>query len=304
MIELEIETAEAGLRLDVVLVRRVPGMSRAKAREMVEEGVIRVNGRSPRKGLRLAPGDRVILARAPAPSDFPATPDPRMPLAIVHEDPWLVVVDKPAGVPSHPLRVHEIGTIASALVARFPEMSGVGYRLREPGILHRLDTDTSGLMVAARDEIAFESLRVALRAGRIDKRYVALVDGRIEAPRTIDLPIAPHPRDPRRVVTIDGTKGSRPAHTKITRVEAIGAYTRIEVAAAHATRHQIRAHLAAIGHPLAGDALYGGSSLPTLPRHFLHASSIELEHPDSGQSLCFRSPLPKELETALDRARS
>lgn len=302
MIELEIETAEAGLRLDVVLVRRVPGMSRAKAREMVESGVIRVNGRNPRKGLRLAPGDRVILARAPAPSDFPATPDPRMPLVIVHEDPWIVVVDKPAGVPSHPLREHEIGTIASALVARFPEMSGVGYRLREPGILHRLDSDTSGVMLAARDEITFEKLRIALRSGRIDKRYTALVDGCIAAPRHIDLPIAPHPRDPRRVATTPGLKGARPAHSEITRVERVGAYTRIEVAASHATRHQVRAHLAAIGHPLAGDALYGGSSLPSLAHHFLHASRIELEHPDSGRALRFTSPLPPALELVLAHA--
>jgi 23S rRNA pseudouridine1911/1915/1917 synthase len=166
VIELDIEAGEAGLRLDVVLVRRVPGMSRAKAREMVEEGAIRVNGRSPRKGLRLTPGDHVVLARAPAPSDFHARPDPRTPLAIVHEDPWLVVVDKRAGVPSHPLREHELGTIAGALVARYPEMSGVGYRLREPGLLHRLDTDTSGLLMAARDELTFEALRDRLRGSR------------------------------------------------------------------------------------------------------------------------------------------
>lgn len=303
MIELDIEPAEAGLRLDVVLVRRVPGMSRSKARAMVEEGAIRVNGRSPRKGLRLAPGDHVTLARPPAPSDFHALPDPRLPLSIVHQDPWIVVVDKPAGVPSHPLREHEIGTVASALVARYPEMSGVGYRLREPGILHRLDTDTSGLLVAARDELTFETLRTSLKAGHIDKRYLALVDGRVEAPRAIDLPIAPHPRDPRRVVTIAGLKGARPARTEITKAEPIGVYTKIEVAAPHATRHQVRAHLAAIGHPLVGDALYGGSALPGLGRHFLHASRIVLLHPDDGRALRFGSALPPELQSALDHAR-
>jgi 23S rRNA pseudouridine1911/1915/1917 synthase len=303
VIELDIEPAEAGLRLDVVLVRRVPGMSRAKAREMVEEGAIRVNGKSPRKGLRLTPGDHVVLARAPAPSDFAALPDGRLPLVIVHEDPWIVVVDKAAGIPSHPLREHEVGTVASALVARFPEMSGVGYRMREPGILHRLDTDTSGLMVAARDEISFEGLREALRGGRIDKRYIALVDGRLSGPRTIDLPIAPHPRDPRRVVTIDGIRGSRPAATEITRVEPFGVYTKVEARAPHATRHQVRAHLAAIGHPLVGDALYGGSALPGLARHFLHASRIVLEHPHDHTSMRWSSPLPRDLHAALDSAR-
>lgn len=303
VIELEIEPGEAGLRLDVVLVRRVPGMSRAKAREMVESGEIRVNGRNPRKGLRLAPGDRVILSRPPTPSDFSALPDPRLPLALVHEDPWIVVVDKPAGMPSHPLREREVGTVASALVARYPEMAGVGYRLREPGILHRLDTDTSGLILAARDELTFEALRAALRGGRIDKRYVALVDGRIEGPRAIDLPIAPHPRDPRRVVTTGGMRGARPARTEIVRADAVGDYTKIEVRVTHATRHQVRAHLAAIGHPLVGDALYGGSALPGLSRHFLHASRIALEHPHDGRPLRFSSPLPRDLLAALEAAR-
>lgn len=308
MIELEIEPDEAGLRLDVVLVRRVPGMSRAKAREMVETGAIRVNGRNPRKGLRLAPGDRVVLARAPAPSDFHARPDPRLALQIVHEDPWIVVLDKPAGVPSHPLREHEVGTVASALVARYPETSGVGYRLREPGILHRLDTDTSGLLLAARDELTFETLRAALKSGRIDKHYVALVDGRVTAPRTIELAIAPHPRDPRRVVTLEpdqasDVKGARAARTDVLRAEPIGVYTKVEVSAAHATRHQVRAHLAAIGHPLVGDALYGGSALPGLSRHFLHASRIALDHPHDGRAMRFTSPLPRELQSALDAAR-
>lgn len=308
MIELEIEPGEAGMRLDVVLVRRVPRMSRAKAREMVEAGAIRVNGRSPRKGLRLAPGDRVVLARAPAPSDFHARPDPRLPLAIVYEDAWIVVIDKPAGVPSHPLREHEVGTVASALVARYPETSGVGYRLREPGILHRLDTDTSGLLIAARDELTFATLRAALKEGRMDKRYLALVDGRVSAPRAIELAIAPHPRDSRRVVTLEAEqamqlKGARAARTEIVSAEPSGVYTKVEVAASHATRHQVRAHLAAIGHPLVGDALYGGSALPGLSRHFLHASRIAFDHPHDGRAMAFRSPLPPELQSALDAAR-
>lgn len=303
MIELEVEPDEAGLRLDVVLVRRVPGMSRARAREMVEAGVIRVNGRSPRKGLRMTPGDHVVLARAPAPTDFHALPDPRFELTILYEDPWLVVVDKPAGVASHPLRENELGTVASALVARYPEMSGVGYRNREPGILHRLDTDTSGLLVAARDELVFERLRNALRTGAIDKRYLALVEGHVAAPQAIDLPIGPHPRDPRRVVTVPGVKGSKPAYTEITRAEPIGVYTKVEVAASHATRHQVRAHMAAVGHPLVGDSLYGGSAMPGLSRHFLHASKIALQHPHDERPMRWSSALPPDLMSALDAAR-
>jgi 23S rRNA pseudouridine1911/1915/1917 synthase len=302
LIELEVEVAEEGLRLDVVLVRRVPGMSRAKARELVEAGEIRVNGRSPRKGLRLAPGDRVVLSRAPSPSDFHARVDGTTPLEVVYEDAWLVVVDKPAGMPSHPLREHEVGTVANVLVHRYPEMSGVGYKLREPGILHRLDEGTSGLMLAARDEVTFERLRGMLRSGAIDKRYVALVDGHVQGPQLVELPIAPHPRDPRRVVTVPGVRGARDAYTEILKTERVGVYTKIEAKATHATRHQVRAHLAAIGHPLVGDALYGGSSLGGLERHFLHASKIVLEHPDSNAPMRWSSPLPSDLKSALHRA--
>src|SRR5690606_28159645 len=161
---------------------------------------------------------------------------------------------------------------------------------------HRLDTDTSGLLLAARDELTFETLRAALKEGRIDKRYIALVDGRVSAPRTIDLAIAPHPRDPRRVVTLEPdqaerVKGARPALTEIVRAEPIGVYTKVEVAASHATRHQVRAHLAAIGHPLVGDALYGRSALPGLSRHFLLASRIGFDPPPAGCA----NPLPSPL---------
>ena len=148
----EVQPDEEGLRLDVVLVRRVPAMSRKNARDMVEGGEVRLNDRPTRKGGRVAEGDRVTLSRAPSKSEFAARPDATLPLAIVHEDAHLVIVDKRAGVPSHPLREDELGTVASALVHRYPEMALVGYAAREPGILHRLDTDTSGLMIAARDQ--------------------------------------------------------------------------------------------------------------------------------------------------------
>jgi len=303
MIEFDVEAAEAGMRLDVALVRRVPGMSRARARTMVEAGEVHVNGRRPRKGARLALADRVALARAPESGEFAARPDADTPLTWAFEDEWLVAVDKPAGMPSHPLRPSELGTVANALVARFPEMAAVGYHLREPGILHRLDTDTSGLMLAARDEATFEALRTALRAGRIDKRYVALVAGRLGETRTIETPIAPHPRDPRRVVTGDDVEGGRPARTVVVSLEAWGACTRVEVSASTATRHQVRAHLASLGHPLVGDTLYGASAWPGLARHFLHASQITFEHPRLGHEVTLQSALPVELAAVLDRAR-
>jgi len=297
----EVQADEEGLRLDVVLVRRVPAMSRKKARDMVEGGEVRLNDRPTRKGGRVVKGDRVTLARAPSKSEFAARPDSSMDLHVVHEDEFLVIIDKPAGIPSHPLREDELGTVASALVARYPEMALVGYAAREPGILHRLDTDTSGLMIAARDEETFELLRADLRTQQIDKRYRALVEGDIE-PRQIDRPIAPVPGDARRV-RVGDHDGARPARTEIVAVRAHGRFREIEVSARAATRHQIRVHLASIGRPLAGDVLYGGPIVPGLTRHFLHASEIRLVHPRTGGKQAWRSALPRELEDAILRAR-
>jgi 23S rRNA pseudouridine1911/1915/1917 synthase len=296
--------ADAGLRLDVLLVRRVEGMSRAKARRMIQDGLVRVNGRRARKGSRVARGDGVALAELPRPTDFTPAPAPEVPLVVVHEDPHLVIVDKPAGLPTHPLRPHERRTLANALLARYPEMAHVGYARREPGILHRLDNDTSGLLLAARSEAAFERLREQLRAGAIDKRYLALVDGLATAPSVVDVPIAPHPSDPRRVhPCVDEADrrlpAARPARTEISSARPLRGCTLLEVRATVAVRHQIRAHLASVGHPLVGDWLYGGSPLEAPSRHFLHASSLALSHPVTGQALRVRSELPPELAAVV-----
>lgn len=303
-VELQVVEEDAGSRLDVVLVRRVEGMSRAKARRMIEDGMVRVNGRRARKGVRLAAGDRVELEEMPTPADFPAVPDPTLPLVVRYEDAHLVIVDKPAGLPTHPLRPDERKTLASALLARYPEMANVGYAQREPGILHRLDNDTSGLVVAARSARAFDALRAILATGAMDKRYAALVAGKVE-PMVIDAPIAPHPSDPRRVHAcldpLDRRRAkARPAETEILRSDPVGAsHSLLEVRASVAVRHQIRAHLAAIGHPLVGDWLYGGPAFPSLERHFLHASRLRFEHPIEREQLDVGSPLPDELTAVL-----
>lgn len=297
-IELEVEPDEDGLRLDVVLVRRLPALSRARAKAMLENGEVQLNGRFCRKGARLATGDRVRLLKTPEPTEFAALPDPHLVLPIVYEDDWLVVIDKPAGVQSHPLRAHEIGTVASALVHRYPDMAGVGWRPREPGILHRLDAGTSGLMLAARDDITFQKMLLALREGDIEKRYAAMVHG-VPDLGGIDLPIAPHPSDPRRVRTGHGNKGERPAYTEVLAVRPLDieghVVSEVEVRAGAAARHQIRAHLAAMGHPLVGDVLYGAPEAPGLDRHVLHASKIALQHPASGKAMAWQSPLPDAL---------
>lgn len=309
-VDLDVVEDDAGTRLDVFLVRRVEGMSRAKARRMIEEGSVRVNARRARKGARIASGDRVHLDAMPEPTDFPAIPDPELPLTVCYEDPHLVIVDKPSGMPAHPLRPDERGTLASALVARYPEMDHVGYAQREPGILHRLDNETSGLLIAARSERAFEVLRVMLMNGRIDKRYQALVVGN-PGRYAIDAPIATHPGDPRRVHAcldpLDRRRSkARPATTEILRAEAIGSgHALLEVKAPIAVRHQIRAHLAAIGHPLVGDWLYGAPSIEDFPRHFLHASRLAFDHPlDRDVQIDVASPLPEALEAVVRRMRA
>jgi 23S rRNA pseudouridine1911/1915/1917 synthase len=305
-LELQVDEGEAGSRLDVLLVRRVAGMSRAKARRMIEEGVVRVNGRRARKGARLAEGDRVLLDELPVPADFPALPDPDLPLVIRFEDAHLVVVDKPAGLPTHPLRPDEHRTLAGALLARYPEMAAVGYGLREPGVVHRLDNDTSGLLLAARSAQAFDVLRAALTSGRIDKRYVALVQGPVEL-GIIDAPVAPHPSDPRRVhACLDPEDRrwikARPARTEILEARPIGGgLTLLEIRASVAVRHQIRAHLAALDRPLVGDWLYGGPPVEGLNRHFLHASRVAFDHPLEPERVDVSSPLPPELASVIDR---
>lgn len=292
---------DIGERVDVFLVHRIEGLGRARAKALCEEGKVRVNGKRVAKGTRLFEGDVVSLDELPSPSRFEALPDPDLPLRIVFEDADLVVVDKDPHVPSHPLRADERGTVASALVARYPEMRGVGHSPREPGLVHRLDTGTSGLVIAARNAQAFEALTRDLRAGRIDKRYLALVEGRVREGLVIDLPIAGDPSDPSRVRVVDDPSQAirlraLPARTEVITVSPLeGARSLVEVRARSARRHQVRVHLAWAGHPLLGDLRYGGPSVPGLDRHALHASRLVFAHPRTGETLTVASELPKDL---------
>lgn len=299
---------EIGMRLDVLLVGRFGGLGRAGARALLDEGAVRMNGRRVKKGERALRDATIELAKAPKDSRFHAAPDDELALSIVHEDDALVVVDKPAGVPSNPLSEAERGTIANALLARYPTLADVGYSPREPGLVHRLDVETSGLLVAAKTREAFEALRASLAAGSWDKRYRALVAGAIRAPITVDAAIANDPGDARKVrVASDPLEGARlsarEARSVVAPVEALSESTLVDVAASPARRHQVRAHLAFVGHPLVGDALYGGPEDLALGRHFLHASTITLPHPTTGRPVALTSPLAPELEAALARRR-
>jgi 23S rRNA pseudouridine1911/1915/1917 synthase len=279
---LEVREEDDGTRLDVVLVRRLEGLGRAGAKRLIDEGKVEVDGRRRTKAYRVSAGDRITVAELPPPTDFYCAPDPDLPLVVRFEDERYVIVDKAAGTPSHPLREGELGTLAGALVARYPEMRDVGYRKREPGILHRLDTGTSGLMLAARTEEAFNSLREMLRGGQIEKRYLARCVGDVVAPQAIDAPIANDPHNERRVrVCTDPREIKRlravPATTEVLTSTPAPLGSLVEVRANHARRHQVRAHLASIGHPLLGDPLYGGPDLPNTPHHLLHASALRID---------------------------
>ena len=280
--ELEIGEADAGERLDVLLARHAEGVSRASAKTLISEGLVRIDGRRAKKSQRLRLGERLTLDRLPAARDFHARPDPGLALRVLHETDDYVVVDKPAGVASHPLREDELGSVASALVARYPEMREVGYRKREPGILHRLDTHTSGVLLAARTSESFARLRELLRAGAIEKRYLARCVGKVEAPQVIDTPIANDPQNTKRVRACIDIREIKRLNAQAARTEILSSVpaplgSLVEARANHARRHQVRVHLASIGHPLVGDTLYGAPRTDEAPHHLLHASAITID---------------------------
>jgi len=273
------------------------GISRARAMEWIAQGRVRVEGKRAPKGAPVSAGARICVTLPPP--DRPV-PQPELPIRIVHADAHLVVADKPAGMPSHPLQPGEKGTAANALVGRFPELASIGPSPREGGLVHRLDTDTSGLLLAARTQAAHALLRAQFSARTVEKGYLALVAGEIHAGGEIALPLLHDPRDARRMQAASDPDyaeehGARPAVTRFEPVERRGGFTLLEVEIPTGVMPQIRVHLAHLGFPIAGDALYGGPDVPGLARHFLHASRLAFAHPD-GSRARYESPLPADLE--------
>lgn len=269
---LVISARDGGARVDELVIR-LARCSRSEARELCAAGAVRLDGRRVSKGQRVSAGAELVI-------ELPTQgvlPDASVPLDVRLETADWVVVSKPAGIASAPLALGEKGTLANALLARYPEMAGVGYTAREPGLVHRLDTETSGLLVAARNQPAFERLQSALRAGALAKRYLAVVP-QLNLPDAghIALDLKPDPsRRGRVAVSNDLGEYSRATVSTYTVQERGALYALVEVAASPAFRHQVRAHLAAIGNPIVGDALYGGAADPRLgSRHALHANYV------------------------------
>ena len=300
-LRLVVEPATAGDRLDRFVAAQVADLSRSYARQLIEDGHIRLNGADARPSALLRAGDTVTMHRPIAqPSDL--VPQ-AIPLNVVYEDADVVVVDKPAGMVVHPAPGHLDGTLVNALLARYPDIT-VGSDLR-PGIVHRLDRDTSGLLVVTRHDRARHAIQAQQQARSMKKAYLAVAEGRFKEPSgLIDAPIARHPTDRLRQAIVAGGRAAR-THWRV--LEDLGEYTLVEATLDTGRTHQIRVHFAYKSRPLLGDPLYGPKKPRTtfgLARQFLHAYRLGFVLPSSGAWAEFESPLPAELQAALEKLRA
>ena len=308
-----VEAPAPDTRLDTYLADRLPELSRSRVAQLLDAGRIRLNGRVPRKRERPTPG-AVIELELPPPEPTGVEAEP-IPLDIVYEDRDLLVVDKPAGLVVHPAPGHRSGTLVNALLHHVDDLSGIGGVLR-PGIVHRLDKDTSGLIIVAKNDATHRSLSAALKRREIGRIYLAAAWGHLSTDEvTVDEPIGRSRTDRKRMAVVEG---GRPARTHLERVERWVAADLLRARLETGRTHQIRVHLAWLGHPVVGDGTYGGGAergisgpgrawaralAARVPRQFLHAAELHLRHPRSGEALHFTSPLPPDLARAAEWAR-
>jgi 23S rRNA pseudouridine1911/1915/1917 synthase len=296
-----IPAALEGDRVDRAL-SFITGWPRAAVQQLVDDGAVLVDGHPVAKSHRLHEGNVLeVLAEPPLESDIRPAPDAHVPVDVRFADAEVVVVAKPAGLVMHPGAGNAAGTLVNGLLARFPEIENIGDVMR-PGIVHRLDRDTSGLVMIARSQSAFDHLVAQLSARSVERVYSALVWGELASPRgMIDAPIGRSGARRTRMAVRDAGK---PARTEYIVLQAFThpVCSRLECRLETGRTHQIRVHLSAIGHPVVGDGTYGGSreSIP-LGRPFLHAGTLGFDHPVSGERMRFEEPLPPELVEVLDR---
>lgn len=303
-LEFQVPPSQTGARLDQFLVGMVPDHSRSQIQRLIKEGQVQVEGRPARPNTAVRSGDRILVDVPPPKNATPASQP--LPIDVVYEDADLVVVNKAAGMVVHPAAGHADGTLVNALLHHIEDLSGIGGE-RRPGIVHRLDRGTSGLMVVAKNDATHAELTRQFHDREVEKEYVALVWGVVQAGRRIDVPIG---RDPvHRQKMSARARRARSAVTRVTRAEHLRGVTLLQVAIATGRTHQIRVHLSAIGHPIVGDRLYGGTrrhmpgdlrALKHLERPFLHASRLVFMHPSDGRRMEFTSPLPGDLQAVLD----
>lgn len=313
MIRHLVETA-SGERLDAYLARILPDVSRSQAAQLIADGHVTLNGRNPRKSEKPQSGDEIIVV---IPEVQPSTVEPEdTPLTIVFQDEDLLVIDKPAGQVVHPAPGHAKGTLVHALLHHVKDLSGIG-GVQRPGIVHRLDKDTSGLLLIAKHDVAHRALSLALKKREIRRTYLAAAWGHLaEDEVRVEAPIARSPHHRQRMAIVSS---GRPAATRFYRLERWKAADFLRAELETGRTHQIRVHLLSLGHPVVGDLVYGAKAAQAMsgstqswsralarrvPRQFLHAARLEFDHPRSGERLRFESPLPADLAQAADWARS
>lgn len=301
---IDVEAHESGMRLDALLGLHLDSCSRSAAASLIRSGAVRIDGKIKKTGYRVRPGER-ITGRLPVPTPIDARPEP-VAFGILHEDAHLIVIDKPPGLVIHPAPGHAGGTLVNGLLFHCPDLAeggGIGGRIR-PGIVHRLDRDTSGVLVVAKTESAHHHLAAQFKDRRVEKEYLALVHG---VPGTaegeIRLPIGRHPVE-RKKMSVH-SRSSREAHTRWSVIHRYAAAALLKVRIFTGRTHQIRVHLAASGMPVAGDSVYGKSPrqdppvLRNIPRQMLHAHRIAFVHPASGEPVAFVSPLPPDMAAVM-----
>ena len=298
---LRIGASETGQRLDRYLVSQSGEVSRTSIQQLIVDGAVLVNGRPSKPGYALRTGDEVqILASKPKDQASAARPQP-IPLDVVYEDQDVLVVNKAAGMVVHPAPGHHDDTLVNALLARYPDLQK-GTENQRPGIVHRLDKDTSGLIVVARNAAAQAGLAGQMKQHEIVKRYLALVEGVVALDRgSIDAPIGRNPRH-RQQMAITAT-GSREARTHFRVLERFAHHTLLLLELETGRTHQIRVHLKAIGHPIVGDPVYGSGSTMRglkLKRQFLHAYQLKFTHPTTGAVITVEAPLSDDLQAVLN----
>jgi 23S rRNA pseudouridine1911/1915/1917 synthase len=290
---------EEGERLDRVVAARVPDLSRSQVQRLIKDGAVTVNGRPSKPSYRVEVGDEIAVE---IPAELPERVKPEnIPLDIIYEDAALLVVNKPAGMVVHPALGHASGTLVNAVLAHCPQAAEVGGPERA-GIVHRLDKDTSGLILVAKDETTRAALQHQFKRRQVTKTYLALVEGQVQ-PRegVVEAPVGRNKRQRKQMAVV---RSGREARTTYRAVEYFSDHTLLEVHPHTGRTHQVRVHLAWLGYPVVGDAVYGHRRQRLLQgRHFLHAARLRFTHPPTGEEVAFEAPLSSELAGVLKQLR-
>lgn len=300
-VEWEVDGNTAGERLDKHVAETAPDeISRSQVQMWIKEGIVRVNGNAVKANYRVTSGDRIELA-VPEPVSSVIIPE-NIPLNIVHEDRDLIVINKPRGLVVHPAPGHSSGTLVNALMFHCRDLSGINGELR-PGIVHRIDKDTSGLLMAAKNDKAHLSLSAQLKDHSVARKYIAIVHGHLPHNQgTVDAPIGRDPKD-RKLFAVNTSSGKNTVtHFRV--IERFSDYTVVELQLETGRTHQIRVHMKFIGHPVVGDPVYGRTKGVTMEGQALHAAVLGFIHPASGEYMRFEASLPEDMNRVLDILRN